>query len=329
MGCHETQAFRLADPEAARRWCQRELAGSRLSQAPYWRRLLLDLLGRAEAVTGDLDAARRTHDGRHEPVCRSLHRSVRGEAREAGRLWEEGRAENRRAGNLYDEWTDLLHLALIHRLQGRPEEAESILVEALTISVDAGQRIAEVAARIELTTFLADSGRGGEAREHLGRAAELMADGEDWRGLHGHAARAEAAVLVAEGQPVAARERYASAIEVFHRLSLAWDEADARRRLGQLGRQVGDRTDAVRELAAALELFHRHGAGNAWIEPLVAEKLIAQGVDSLRGPLFHSSGRRRRGGRTAGSGAPHLSRRHRHTPLLRHRGLDRHQRTAR
>ncbi len=92
-------------------------------------------------------------------------------------------------------------------------------------------------------------------------------------------------MLVAEGQPVAARERYASAIEVFHRLSLAWDEADARRRLGQLGRQVGDRTDAVRELAAALELFHRHGAGNAWIEPLVAEKLIAQGVDSTSGVL--------------------------------------------
>ena len=281
-----TQAFRLADPETARQWCQRELDSPRISQAPYWRRLLLDLLGRAEAITGDLEAARRTRD--EAGVSRYAAPSIalfEGRLDDAARLWQQDRADNRRTGDLYDEWTDLLHIALLHRLQGRPEEAEALLVEALAISVDAGQPVPEVAARIELATFLADSDRAGEAREHLGRIQELMADGEDWRGLHGRAARAEAAVLAAEGQPEPARERYAAAIETFHRLSLAWDEADARRRLGQLGRLVGDRTDAVREFAAALELFSRHGAGNAWIEPLVAEKLIAQGVDSSSGVL--------------------------------------------
>jgi predicted ATPase/class 3 adenylate cyclase len=281
-----SQAFRLADPETALRWCRRELSGARFSQTPYWRRLLLDLRGRAEAVTGDLEAARRTRD--EAGVSRYAAPSIalfEGRLDDAAHLWETGRADNRRSGNRYDEWTDIVHIALVHRLQGRPEKAETLLGEALSMSVDVGQHVPEVATRIELATFLADSDRAAEAREHLGRAEELMADGEDWRGLHGRVARAEAALLAAEGRVDAAREKYASAIEIFQRLKLAWDVADARRRLGELGRQVGDRTDAVREYAAALELLRRHGAGNAWIEPLVAEKLTAEGVDSSSGVL--------------------------------------------
>src|SRR5206468_1200357 len=69
-------------------------------------------------------------------------------------------------------------------------------------------------------------------------------------------------------------------IEVFARLGLVWDEAAAQRRWGQACLRAGDRTGAVQHLAAALELYRRHGAGNRWIEPLVGEKLAAQGVDT-------------------------------------------------
>ena len=43
----------------------------------------------------------------------------------------------------------------------------------------------------------------------------------------------------------------------------------------------------MQKLAAALELYHRYGAGNRWIEPVVAEKLVAQGIDSCGETRLH------------------------------------------
>jgi predicted ATPase/class 3 adenylate cyclase len=278
-----TQLFRLGDPRAARSWCERELAGSRQSQAPYPRQTLRDLLGRAEALAGDLDAARRTRDDlASDSRYAAPHIAFyEGRFNDAARLWEEIRADDHRSGNRHEEWAGLLHLAEIHRLQGRGEEAERLLNEALAISVDGGQVLSEAWNRAELAVLLADSDRAGEARPHLSRAQELTGDGQDWRGLHGRVARAEAAVLAAEGQREAALEGYSAAIEIFHRLGMVWDEAESRRRMGQVCLRANDRGGAVREFAAALELYRRHGAGNAWIEPIVAQKLAAQGVDSV------------------------------------------------
>jgi predicted ATPase/serine/threonine protein kinase/class 3 adenylate cyclase len=276
-----SQLFRLLDPLEARRWCQAELASSRLSQAPYPSRMLRDVLGRAEALTGDLPAARRARDESGESRYAAPYIALcEGRFDEAAGLWEARRIDDHRAGNRHDEWTDLAHLATVHRLQGRAEDGEARLLEALAISTDGAQRITEVWTRAELAVLLADAGRTDEARIHLSRAQELTAGDEDWRGLHGRVALAEATVLAAEGHAAEAHDPYASAIEIFCRLDLVWDEADAYRRSGRARLRAGDRTGAVRELAAALELYRRHGAGNAWIEPLVAEKLAAQGVDS-------------------------------------------------
>ncbi|HZI39129.1 MAG TPA: adenylate/guanylate cyclase domain-containing protein, partial [Acidimicrobiia bacterium] len=276
-----SQLFRLLDPLESRKWCQAELAGSRLSQAPYPRRMLQDVLGRAEALAGDLPAARRARDESGESRYAAPYIALcEGRFDEAAGLWEARRMDEHRSGNRHDEWADLTLLATVHRLQGRGEDAEARLLEALAISTDGAQRITEAWTRAELAVLLADAGRTDEARIHLARAQELTAGDEDWRGLHGRVTLAEAIVRAAEGQAAEARETYASAIEIFGRLGLVWGEADAHRRLGRAHLRAGDRTSAVRELAAALELYRRHGAGNAWIEPLVAEKLAAQGVDS-------------------------------------------------
>ena len=271
----------LGDPTAARDWCRRELDTGRLSQAPYPRTVLLDELAQAEVLAGDLAAARRAVEeagsSRYAAPALELYE---GRFDEARAQWEGRRDEDRRSGNRHGEWVAISHLARLSRLEGRNDEGRALLLEALAIGTSGGHRIAEVSARAQLAALLADDGRLEDARMHLARASELIADGEDWKALEGHVVLADAAVRAVEGALHAAGDRCAAAIEIFRRFCLPWQEADAQRRWGQLCSAAGDRFGAVQRFATALELYRSHGAGNAWIEPLVAEKLAAQGVDS-------------------------------------------------
>src|SRR5581483_1522424 len=199
---------------------------------------------------------------------------------EAGRLWETLRESEERTGNRREQWTSAARLGQVRRLEGRPQDAERFLLEALAIAADGSQRITEIWTRTELVLLLVDDRRAVEARRHLERATELAAGPEDWRGLAGRLALAEAVVLWAEGRDAEANLRAEAAIDIFRRFGLVWEEAGALRRLGQARLRARDRAGAVQRFAAALELYRRHGAGAAWIEPAVAEKLAAQGVDS-------------------------------------------------
>src|SRR5207302_2041417 len=80
-----------------------------------------------------------------------------------------------------------------------------------------------------------------DARQHLEQAKGLAAGTEDWRGLAGRLALAEAVVLWAEGQDQEAEGRASAAIEVFRRFVLPWDEADAQRRVARARYGRGDR----------------------------------------------------------------------------------------
>ncbi|MGH9008462.1 MAG: tetratricopeptide repeat protein, partial [Acidimicrobiia bacterium] len=106
----------------------------------------------------------------------------------------------------------------------------------------------------------------------------------DWRGAVGRVALAEAAVL--DGRLEDASERYLTAIEVFRRFGLPWDEAEAQNRFGRALLDGGDRRGAVETLAGALELYRRHGAGARWVERVLTDKLTAQG---LSGQSFGAS----------------------------------------
>jgi class 3 adenylate cyclase len=275
------QLFDLRDPGTVRARCRRELESSRHSQAPTRRSVLLDELGRAAAIAGDLPAARQARDeagdSRYAAPFIALYE---GRLDEAATIWEALRDSEERTGNRRDQLTSTAGLAVVRRLQGRVEDAERLLLDALAIAVDGAERVTELSTRAALAILLADGGRVAEARGHLNRVTELAGNSENWRGLGGRALLAEAAVLWAEGKGDAGDVRAIAAIEVFRRIGLPWDEADAQRRLGQARLRARDRAGAVQRFAAALDLYHRHGAGSLWIEPVVAEKLAAQGVDS-------------------------------------------------
>ncbi len=153
----------------------------------------------------------------------------------------------------------------------------------MTIGLDGGQLPAEIWARRELALLLADTGRLEDAEAHFDRCRQILAGGEDWRGLAARVASAEAVVFVARHRVEEAEARFTAALESFRRYTLPWGEAETLRRSGIARLHAGDRRGAVEKLAAAAEVYRRCGAGAHWIEPVLAAKLAAQGSIQPRG----------------------------------------------
>jgi len=126
-----------------------------------------------------------------------------------------------------------------------------------------------------------------------------MAQGEDWRGLTGRVALAEAVHAAAVGSPLAgvqagasardaltrlqeAEGHFQQAIETFRRYTLPWDEAEAfeiwartcRRFYGGRSR----RSFIAEKLNSARAVYERIGAGQPWIDRLEADRKRALGT---------------------------------------------------
>ena len=99
-----------------------------------------------------------------------------------------------RAENICNFGADAAHLC---RLNGHHPKAEELLREGLSYSVSGANIALEFMGRECLAHVLADVGRTDEARSKLGRCREIMAAGEDWRGLAGLVEWSEAAIAVA------------------------------------------------------------------------------------------------------------------------------------
>ena len=270
----------LRDPQEMERWSRRELDTARLAQAPHPRGLLLDYLALARLRSGDVAEARRIHAElgltRYTPPQLAL---VDGDWVHAVKLWTEQLEDDRRRGNRQDEWHATYWLAVVDALQGEVAGAEAKLVEAVAAARAADHEAVEVMARAELALVLADAGRPGEAEEHLEQCRNSQERGEDWRGLAGRIALAEAAALVAAGRQAAADAFFSSALETFRLYALPWDEAETLHRLGLARLGTGDRGSAVESLNQALEIYRSMGAGPRWIERVLADKILVQGVD--------------------------------------------------
>ncbi|MGH8973003.1 MAG: AAA family ATPase, partial [Acidimicrobiia bacterium] len=269
----------LRDPRSAIAWCGRELATTRIAKALNPRRTLQSELARAHALVGELAEARRLAEEAGLTKCTSpVLAFFEGSFEEAAELWADQQEDDRQRGNRYYEWQAGYWLGVISRTAGDLPSAESPLAEALGLAIDGGNLVQELATRAELALTLADTGRPDEAGKHLARARDILAGGEDWRGLTGCVALAGAATLVAQGQPEAAETAFGDATGVFHTLGLVWDEAEALHRWGRARLESDDRSGAQEKLGQALEIYQRIGAGSAWIEPVVAAKLAVQGV---------------------------------------------------
>ena len=122
----------------------------------------------------------------------------------------------RRAENICSVGPDA---ARLYRLTGNYAKAEELLREGLSY-FPGGYIESEINGRECLAHVLADMGRTDEAKSELGRCREIMAAGEQWRGLAGLVEWSEAAIAVAEKRLDDADHQFTLAIEIIRRYSM-------------------------------------------------------------------------------------------------------------
>jgi tetratricopeptide (TPR) repeat protein len=156
--------------------------------------------------------------------------------------------------------------ARLYAARGDLERAEASLQRALAIAIEGGSLLFEMWARPALATTYALMDRPQEAQLHLARVEEILAAGEDWRGLVGRAALARAAVSAVTGRANEAAAAFERAVDTSRRYVCPWNEAEAFYLWGWSLRRAGERDLALEKLRAALEIYRRIGVGGPWVK---------------------------------------------------------------
>jgi tetratricopeptide (TPR) repeat protein len=189
----------LLDPAQAAVCVNRELSKPRIAQASFVEKSLLEHLGVALAMMGDLAQAEGfVASSPARPLFGGLslkeHLALyAGDWAQAIGLLARPSDEQIRADGPLQFCIRSPLAARLLRLQGRQLEAQSVLEKTLAILPTGPGALIEMVARQELVLDCVDSGRLTQAQVHLARCREIMAAGEDWRGLVGCVARAEGA----------------------------------------------------------------------------------------------------------------------------------------
>ncbi len=255
----------LGDPREAQDWYTHELAKPRTAHSAIRRVLLLHLLTAACIQGGELAKARSYLAEANAANTPAGLLFFEGEWERADKMLSAWSEHSRRTGNRREELWSAIALARLHRVTGEHAWALQFLEKALDISVEGGDILQELATRATLATIATDADESSEALPHLERCREIMAAGEDWRGLAGYVARAEAVLAVVFGSHHEAERQFGKAIDVFRRYTLRWEEAET---LLYWGRALNTAHDsrANEKFNAAIALYRSHGAGQRWID---------------------------------------------------------------
>jgi tetratricopeptide (TPR) repeat protein len=261
----------LLDPAPAMVVCQRELAKVRTAQAPGQRWHLLTFLAMSHALCGQLTKARHIveelgGDQYVEPLL----------ALWAG-AWDAGRDtlltdldRLHRTGDRFNEWRQLYWLGRLEHSAGNHDDAEQALRGGLNIALDGPMLLAELSIRGELALLCDETDEPDDAQTHVTRCQQVLADGQDWRGLAGRARLAAGCCAATAGQSADAAQEFEAAQRVFRDCRLPFDEVEALHRWGRLLYDTGDHAGGHAKFEAARALALRHDAGAPWIERVLA-----------------------------------------------------------
>jgi tetratricopeptide (TPR) repeat protein len=269
-------AFWLGDPRDSYEWMRRGLASSELS--PQRRAAILCMMAAARAEAGDLDEACRLQA---ETGWQGLdHLAVlfpapliafrTGDWERARTLWTDARERHRRTGTRWCEADFACWLAQVCRVQGDIDAAKTMLNEALAIGLEAPSELIEMWTRPELAMLCAQERRLAEAEQHLRRCRAIMAAGEQWRGLAGRVALAEALTASSGADWEVGELQFNRALSIFQRWTLPWSEAEALSAWGSALVAAGRRRLAVDKFSAARDIYHRHKVGEPWVKHVEA-----------------------------------------------------------
>jgi len=271
---HGFSSHLLGDPQGAQDWYRRELAKPRLAQAPGQRNILLNLLCWALSSSGELAEARRLLPDTTliEPVGEWSVVFWDGDWARLEDMITPHLLYTRNAGNRWDQWLLSHWLAGVYRVRSKNKQREALHEEALAIAIEGPHLPAEMWTRTDLALLYAETGRPQEAQPHLARCREILAGGEDWRGMAGSVALAEAAVAAAGGHLGDAEPHFEQSIDTFRRYTLPWDEAEALHLWGRELLKARRRTAALAKFDAAIDIYRRIGAGQVWVDRIEADR---------------------------------------------------------
>jgi len=262
------------DPEEARGAVERELSRPRQAQAPNNRKFLHALLAWVHAVAGRLSEAEAAQDQAEGIWVGGLH---------AAPLefwtghWEEAVDRHGPIRDRYIEMGNALEACMLDRWRaeaarlagdvGRARELQDGVLALRPAHCAMGPMVRLDAA---LTEF--GSGRPAAGQSHLEAARVMVPATEDWRGVAGRLALAEAMSADARDDVSGAQAAFQQAIDVSRRFGLPWEEAEAFLLWGRILQRRGDAIRAAERFDAAAAVYRGCQAPARWLQRLAAER---------------------------------------------------------
>ncbi len=261
-------SLRLSDPRAARTWWEQETNRPRNARASWRRRLFSEYSGKAFLCEGQLAEARERLGSDDWGI-----RFWEGGEWEAVSVLEDRATEEFEQAERRDarfDWS--IELGRTYYLLGDYASAEVHLWRGL----DHGDRglavIWEMRARPWLARLNVAMNHPDVAADQLVRCHEIMAKGENWRGLAGDVARADAVLAAARGSFDIADRQFESALAIHQKYHLPWEQADTLQCWGRALAAAGASARAAEKFDAAIEVFRSHGAAQRFVEYVMADK---------------------------------------------------------
>jgi tetratricopeptide (TPR) repeat protein len=268
--------FGLHDFKEAMRWAQRELRKPGTAESPFRRETIAQLMSNSTARLGDLTEARRLSPYADRRFFRASLLLFEGQWEEAEELFESEIVESRSVGNLLEVSNCRSILAILLRVRGAAQKASLALGEALA-EIGEGNVRSEMQMRPALSRANAELGQYDAAERELARCREIVAAGEDWRGMSGDVGLATAVLAAARGRYQEAESEFDAALAIFCRYSAPWEEADTLECWASALVAAGDRARAAEKFDAAIQVYRRIGAPERWIERVTSmrERAVA------------------------------------------------------
>jgi len=275
-----TPGWIAGNPNETIRWVERELSKPRVAQAPGQRQILASYRSQAQFALGNVEVPvvdQSESRGGLGLDMEWLLQLSRGE-------WEQGEASaiqgydsQRIAGN---RWVMCMASA-VHgnylRLLGRPE-AEEALLRAIALSKYEHLPM-ELVQRALISRFYVGTGQVSKALPHLERCHEILTNGEDWSAAVGLVAFSDGVVAAASGSSRQDSDvHFGQAVDVFRLNGTVWDEAEALHEWGRALVSAGEKARAIAKFDSSLEIYRRIGAGERWLNRVLADKVPAQGI---------------------------------------------------
>jgi DNA-binding CsgD family transcriptional regulator len=278
--------FFLLDPEEAEGWLTRELDKPRAGRTLLHTDVLQWTLGQARAMSGNLTRTTAEGDLPVADMAQATEAFWSGDWEQEEAFWRSWQELNHRLVDRFSEGQAIYWLARLYRVRGDRAQAEELFKKVLEVVGEERFLAFEMVDRPDLALLYVEMGRFEEARAQLERCGEIMAQGEDWRGVAGRVALAEAALAAAQGDPEAARPQFERALDIFRHYRLPWDQAEALHLWGRTCAAAGRRyrPRALEAFDAAIDIYQRHGAGQCWIDRVETDRKHVLG--SLHPPQY-------------------------------------------